>query len=327
MDRRPSFVPVPEWELSYGEPRAALGKWPTPIERMDNVSHALGTDVWVKREDLSGAWGGNKVRKLEFWLARSDVWKKRSVIVSGAGSSTWTAAAALHARNAGLEVTAALAGEIPEDRQKLYSELGVRLVHHSNLNALPLVVAKARVSAGRRASLLPMGGSGWPGDLGSFICGLEIADDDFPRPSHVLVATGTSGTAAGIAAALAHRKNGARIVAVRVVPRPLGTTRVVARHARKLLKEVNAADASEPAIVGEDGFFGEGYGKAAPGVEEAMELAATDGIELERTYTAKAFAALIAQARSGSTGPLLFVHTAAGPRPPTQASAGRIVRD
>lgn len=286
---------------------------------MDRVSVALGVDVWVKREDLCGAWGGNKVRKLEFWLADPDVWEARRIIVSGAGSSTWAAAAAFHGRRLGLEVTVALAGEIPEERSRLYSELGVHLVHHESLTALPLSIALARVRA-PRAARLPMGGSGWPGDLGSYLGGIELADGfeqgAFPRPERIFVATGTAGTAAGIAAAVAHRSHTIPTVAVRVAPRPFASRAAVQRRAKKLLRKLGPVpNAAALSIEGEERFFGEGYGRPAPGVDEGLELAAADGVELERTYTGKAFAALIGHARSGADGPLLFVHTATTPHP------------
>jgi 1-aminocyclopropane-1-carboxylate deaminase/D-cysteine desulfhydrase-like pyridoxal-dependent ACC family enzyme len=316
MQRRPAFVPHPDWELWNGEPRANLGTWPTPIHRMEQASGALGCEIWVKREDLCGAWGGNKVRKLEFWLAHAQVWKRRHIIVSGAGASTWAAAAALHARKLGLQVTAALAGPIPDDRRKLFADLGVDPVHRAGLNSLPLAVAEAKMRH-PSALRLPMGGSGGVGDLGSLLAGSEIAHalarQEIPRFDRVYVAAGTSGTAAGIAAALVEER--VPTVAVRVVPRPLGTRPVVMRHAKRLLRMRPGAGRSRPVVVGEDGFFGESYGGPGPGVDEAIELAAQDGIELERTYTAKAFAALVSRARAGAAGPLLFVHTASTSRP------------
>lgn len=43
-----------------------LGLFPTPIYRLPNMSRELGTNVWIKRDDLCGvALGGNKVRKLD----------------------------------------------------------------------------------------------------------------------------------------------------------------------------------------------------------------------------------------------------------------------
>ena len=48
-------------------PRIHFGIFPTPIHKLNNISRLLGTNVWIKRDDLIGvALGGNKVRKLEF---------------------------------------------------------------------------------------------------------------------------------------------------------------------------------------------------------------------------------------------------------------------
>lgn len=53
-------------------PKASLGLFPTPMYRLPNMSRALGTNVWIKRDDLCGvALGGNKVRKLEYLLAEA----------------------------------------------------------------------------------------------------------------------------------------------------------------------------------------------------------------------------------------------------------------
>ena len=46
-------------------PKVSLGVFPTPIQKLENISHLLGTNVYIKRDDLSGlGLGGNKVRKL-----------------------------------------------------------------------------------------------------------------------------------------------------------------------------------------------------------------------------------------------------------------------
>ena len=40
------------------------------MNRLDNISDILGTNVWIKRDDMNGiALGGNKVRKLQYLLA------------------------------------------------------------------------------------------------------------------------------------------------------------------------------------------------------------------------------------------------------------------
>ena len=51
-------------------PRIPLAVLSTPIQKLENSSRLLNTNVYIKRDDLTGiGLGGNKVRKLEFLLA------------------------------------------------------------------------------------------------------------------------------------------------------------------------------------------------------------------------------------------------------------------
>lgn len=303
-----------------GFPRVVLGTWPTPVRRLENVSARLGAEVWVKSEANCGTWGGNKVRKLEYALPKLE---GRSVSTHGAGTSSWASAVAFHAAHFAREVHLGLAGPIPEELALLYDRLDTRLHTSSMLNALPIVALRARLAAGRGGVGLPTGGSGLPGDVGSARAGLEIAEavhaDEIPAPMEVIVPCGTAGTAAGLAVGLGLGGLSAAVVPVRVTPRPWGTGRLVKRRARRLVAALQArtgmTDVSEPtAIVGEDRFFGGGYGKPTKESEEAIEVARHDGIELDPVYAAKAFAALIQRANSRG-GPVLFVHTSPGPAP------------
>ena len=50
-------------------PRVHLAHLPTPLERMDRLSEALGgPEIWIKRDDCTGlSTGGNKTRKFWSW--------------------------------------------------------------------------------------------------------------------------------------------------------------------------------------------------------------------------------------------------------------------
>ena len=64
--------------------RISLGVFPTPIHRLDNISAKLGTNVFIKRDDLTGlGLGGNKTRKLEFLLADAKKKGARLVFTTG----------------------------------------------------------------------------------------------------------------------------------------------------------------------------------------------------------------------------------------------------
>lgn len=54
-------------------PRIPLAVLSTPIQKLENISRLLNTNVYIKRDDLTGiGLGGNKVRKLEFLLADTE---------------------------------------------------------------------------------------------------------------------------------------------------------------------------------------------------------------------------------------------------------------
>ena len=51
-------------------PRIPLAVLSTPIQKLENISRLLNTNVYIKRDDLTGiGLGGNKVHKPEFLLA------------------------------------------------------------------------------------------------------------------------------------------------------------------------------------------------------------------------------------------------------------------
>ena len=79
-------------------PRISLGVFPTPIQRLNNISEMLHTNVYIKRDDLTGlGLGGNKTRKLEFLLADAKQRGAQIVFTTGQAQSNHamlTAAAA-----------------------------------------------------------------------------------------------------------------------------------------------------------------------------------------------------------------------------------------
>ena len=79
-------------------PKVSLGIFPTPVQRLENISSILGADIYVKRDDMTGlGLGGNKVRKLEYLLADAKDQGAQVVFTTGGAQSNHamlTAAAA-----------------------------------------------------------------------------------------------------------------------------------------------------------------------------------------------------------------------------------------
>lgn len=291
------------------QPRVSIGSWPTPVRLLPRVSEELGLEVWAKLEESCGAWGGNKVRKLEYILGQARADGITRLVGFGAGTSNWTSALAWHGARQGFDVSLVLfANAIPPGLQHLYASLGTE-VRHVNRALIPAAIGLARLRGGR---VLPPGGTGAAGNLGAAHAGEEIAADiragRLPRPSKVFVAVGTGGTAAGIALGAAAQGERLDLVCVRVAPKPFGTTKRVARFLRSVPAGSLEAD---------ERFFSPGYARPNPSSRAAAALARLDGLELDGTYGSKALASLVAHARAGVAGPLLFIDTSPGPVPGT----------
>ena len=64
--------------------RLSLAHTPTPLERMPRLSERLGVEIWLKRDDLTGALTtGNKVRKLEFLAAEAKAQGADTLVTCG----------------------------------------------------------------------------------------------------------------------------------------------------------------------------------------------------------------------------------------------------
>jgi D-cysteine desulfhydrase len=178
------------------------------------------------------------------------------------------------------------------------------------MRALDEGAAVRRFLAGRSDAeapyLIPMGGTAALGDVGLVNAGFELAEQvkagELPEPDELWVAVGTGGTAAGIALGIAAAGLGTRVVCVRVSSPRYGTWANLKRSFDQTRDFLRARDPgfpevrldSERAVVLHD-FAGAGYGIPTEDGRRARALAQeTAGLELDDTYTAKVFAALLA---------------------------------
>ena len=81
-------------------PDAGMGHLPTPLDPMPRLGAELGCDLWVKRDDATGiAFGGNKVRQLNYYLGKAQAEGATQVLITGAVQSNFVRmAAAMAAR-------------------------------------------------------------------------------------------------------------------------------------------------------------------------------------------------------------------------------------
>lgn len=317
-----------------------LGTYPTAVTELTRAADAAGVSrdvrVLCKRDDLTSAiYGGNKVRKLERLLDEARTRGAHKVVTVGAVGSHHVLATALFGRAAGFEVDAILAPQITSPHAvevaRVGATLGFTAVPVRSFAAVP--IAMARRLRGR-AYLIPPGGSSVTGSLAYVDAALELAGQiargDLPRPSCIVVALGSGGTAAGLLAGLSRAglletRDGAppvELVAVQVVDPPFASaaqTLSLALAIRRRLGEplVRSAIATMSRnLTIARGFLGRGYGCGTPEGDEATAFARLDGIDLDPTYTAKAFAAALGEARARPAGStVLYWHTLSAKAP------------
>src|SRR5688500_17846797 len=83
--------------------KVSLARLGTPLQLLERTSEALGVEVLLKRDDLTGAeLSGNKVRKLEYLLAEAQDHGADTVITCGGEQSNHCRATAMAAARAGL---------------------------------------------------------------------------------------------------------------------------------------------------------------------------------------------------------------------------------
>ena len=301
-------------------PSCAFGRYPTPVELLALLSTERSR-LWVKRDDrTSPEYGGNKVRKLERLLARALERGARRVVTVGAAGSHHVLATTIFGRKVGLEVEAVL---VPQPRTEHVSDV-LRAGLAAGLRAIPVrrwaaVVPAIASRVARGAVFLPLGGSSVLGSMGYVDAARELAGQvragELPEPEVCVVALGSGGTAAGLVSGFASEGMATKVVGVCVAD-PAWLVRAAARRlTARCVRSV--ARHGAPALTARwtqrftiDGrFLGDGYGHPSELGSEATRAAASAGLALDPTYTAKAFAAALWYVRAARAERVLFWHT------------------
>jgi D-cysteine desulfhydrase len=284
--------------------------------------------LWVKRDDVTGlGGGGNKARKLDYLCAGAADAGADVLVTGGGPQSNHVRITAAAANRLGLDCTVVMAGPRPATAtgSVLLVELLGPDVRWIGLREGPMdyyaieaaidAAADELAAAGRRPYRIPIGGASAVGALGYVRAAAELRDQaagPLGDVDLVVVAAGSGGTHAGLAAGLGDLD---LVLGVDVGARPDLETTVPAKAAEA------AALAGRPAPAGhirlDRGRIGAGYGAPTEECRQAVLLAARrEGLVLDPVYTGKAMAGLIAARREGSIEPdtrTVFVHTGGMP--------------
>jgi D-cysteine desulfhydrase len=314
-------------------PRRRYTPAPTPVERLEHLTRELGgPEIFIKRDDLTGlAAGGNKTRKLEFLVADALAKGADTLVTVGAVQSNHCRLTLAAAVREGLKCRLVLEQRVPgsydpkaSGNNFLFDLLGVEAVTvvegGADLAGAMQAVVHQLAEQGRKGYVIPGGGSNALGALGYVACAEETLAQTFDMDlnlDHVVVASGSAGTHAGVLVGL--EGNNAQIPVTGInVRRPRAEQE---GNVHKLASETAALlgiDApARDKVVALDDWVGPGYSLPTPEMVEAVRmLARLDGVLLDPVYTGKAMAGLIGLVRSGrfrKGEKVLFLHTGGAP--------------
>lgn len=296
--------------------RVPLAILPTPIQKLENISRILGTNVWIKRDDMTGiGLGGNKVRKLEFLLAEAKAQGAEVVFTTGGAQSNHAMLTAACAKKLGMTPILILkkrgvTGRKGNQLLEYLMDTDVRFMDTDSYDDIYAEMDRVGKELGRPYYKIPCGGSNALGALGYVACVKEIADSGL-HFDYLICAEGSGGTHAGVALGAKIFMPQTRTVGVMVDSDPFEViTPEIMRGTAKLLE----ADVEiGPGDVHLLNMCGPGYAIPSKEGNTAIRMMAeNEGLFLDPVYTGKAFAGLVKLAREGTFRPednVLFLYS------------------
>jgi D-cysteine desulfhydrase family pyridoxal phosphate-dependent enzyme len=298
------------------------GIYPTPLHRLDKFSHAIGREVWIKRDDLiSVAVGGNKVRKLSYLVADALAQGADHLVSVGAEQSNHARCVAAVAAIEGLGCDLVLGGDpnSPVVGNLLLDHmLGARIQfpgtdNWEELERVSLEAAEQLRSVGKRPYLMPIGGSTPIGALGFVDAYLELREQLHVAgvtPSSIVHATSSGGTQSGLVIGAHLLNDDVRILGIGVAKTDGDLHAEIVEITQGCL-DLLGADPGVPDITVVPGYLGRAYAETTSGSLEALQLLfRIEGILVDPVYTAKALHAVIdAPVSVLGDGPIVFWHT------------------
>src|SRR5437868_1025379 len=190
--------------------RIKRARLPTPVEPARRLSHKLGIELLIKRDDLTGSsLSGNKIRKLEFLFADAAAQGADTVITCGGEQSNHCRATAVAAAELGLRSYLLLRTDTPKDPPASEANILLdRLVgaeirwvsrdEYKRRATLFVEVQGQLLAQRRKAYVIPEGGSNALGAWGYVGCVEELREELGDSPLTIVYAAGSGGTGAGL---------------------------------------------------------------------------------------------------------------------------------
>ena len=303
-------------------PRAPVAILPTPLQTAPRLSEALGKEVWLKRDDLTGmGLGGNKARSLDYLIGDALATGADCFVTGGGPGSNWVLMAALAALGRGMRAEVVLFGgdDAPQlGCLRLLRRLpGVGITFtgdpaRSSVDPLLDSVSQRLGEAGHRSYTVGRGGAGPVGALG-YVDAVDELDAQLTEQggqvATVWLAAGSCGTQAGLVAGHGRPGSHRRSIIGASVHRPVG-------ECRERIREMSEGALDLLGVEERVAVSWEVLDQLRPHPEQveaaAQLMIRTEGIFLDPEFGAPALAALVEQIDEVES-PVVFLVTGGVP--------------
>ena len=308
-------------------PRLNLAHLPTPLQLLPSISERAARNIWVKRDDLTGfSISGNKVRKLEYSLAKAIAEGADTIVTCGGIQSNHCRATAILGSKLGFKVHLLLRGEEPEhvDGNLFLDQLAgaeisyfAKRYYEAHLDFIAEETCDKYRKQGRKPFFIPTGASDAVGVWGYASAALELKQD-FARlniqPEHIVSATGSGGTQAGLTAGVLLHDIPVQVTGYAVCDDAIWFINKVSRDIKDWINTYEIdLDFDSLDINVRDAYIGQGYAIAGKPVFDIItEVFRREALLLDPVYSGKAFYGMLADVAAGKydgQGDIVFVHT------------------
>ena len=307
--------------------RIKLGHFPTPIERLKNITKYLGgPNIFIKRDDCTGlATGGNKTRKLEFLIPDAIKNKAELIVTVGAVQSNHARQTAAACALMGIKCLIVLEQRLKEPPESYMKSGNVFLDRlfgaevkvcpkNEDVSEYSEKLIKDIKSKGTNVYFIPGGGSNSVGALGYVECLNEIIKVNKKYNfSQIVHATGSAGTQAGLLAGNKYFNPNIPVTGICVRHKKDIQVDKVYTEAKKTCEKLRCNILDKSDVIVYDEYIGSGYGEPTESMIEATKLLARkEAILLDPVYSGKAFAGLIGlikKKKFKKNDNVLFIHT------------------
>lgn len=319
-------------------PRYPLMFGPSPVHRLERLSqHLGGAQIWAKREDCNSglAFGGNKVRKLEYLVPDALAQGADTLVSIGGVQSNHTRQVAAVAAHLGLKAVLVQEAWVnwPDSVNDRVGNILLSRIMGADVRLDPSgfgiefkdsweqAIASVK-DAGGVPYGIPAGASDHRlGGLGFASWAYEVEQQEAELGvffDTIVVCSVTGSTHAGMIAGFAGQDRPRRVIGIDASAKIDETREQVARIARNTAQLIGLGrDLRDDEITVLDGWAGDHYGIPVASTLDAMRLVGRlEGVILDPVYEGKSMAGLIDLVQQGEIGKdstVLYAHLGGQP--------------